>query len=80
VLALALWRCAYTYLPSNRLPPLAWRKMTSHRSVAMGDAAATIGEIERAVRYLSLATILDRGNAWNRRKTEALRARLFSGA
>jgi hypothetical protein len=80
VLALALWRCAYTYLPSNRLPPLAWRKTTSHRSVSMGDAAATAGEIERAVRYLSLATILGRGNAWNRRKTEALRARLFSGA
>jgi hypothetical protein len=46
----------------------------------MGDAAIKAGDVERAVRYLSLATILDRGNAWKRRRTETLRARLFGGA
>ena len=79
VLALALWRCAYTYLPSDRLPKLAWRKEASRRSESMGDVAAATGNIERAVRHFSLATILDRGTAWNRRKTEAMRTRLFGG-
>jgi hypothetical protein len=77
VLALAIWRCAYSYLPAAQLPSLEWRRQMSERSEAMGDAAIEAGEVERAVRYLSLATVLDRGNAWKRRKTETFRARLF---
>jgi hypothetical protein len=80
VTALALWRCAFAYLSSDRLPPSSWRQQVGMRSESMGDAAVAASDIERAVRYFSLTAVLSGGDAWKRRKAELFRARLFAAS
>ena len=74
--AIRRWRCAFTYQPDARLPSSADRRKLSREAVKQGEAL--LGkDRERALRAFSLATLLDHGNAWLRRRTEKLRASVF---
>jgi hypothetical protein len=75
--AIALWRCARLYWPDEKLPAPSW--VASRAELADQTATKLIAEDNRmlALRHLSLAAILEQGNAHRRRKTEALRMTLF---
>jgi hypothetical protein len=80
VTALRLWRCAWLYLPDSALPPPAWREGMGARAFTASAAAEASGARERALRHSALGTALRGQRAHDRRRTEALRARVFSKA
>ncbi|MCP3104452.1 hypothetical protein LZ198_36870 [Myxococcus sp. K15C18031901] len=71
------WRCVFAYKPRRELPERDELRRLSDLAEERGEALEKEGQLVPALRSYSLATLLDRGDAHLRRKTEALRARVF---
>ena len=71
------WRCVFAYKARKELPGRAELRRLADLAEARGEALEKEGKLVPALRSYSLATLLDRGNAHRRRKTEALRSRVF---
>ena len=76
--AIRRWRCAFAYQPDERLPSAEQRRSLSREAVAHANALLA-SDRTRALRALSLATLLDFGNAQLRRRTERLRSEVAAG-
>ena len=76
--ALRLWRCAETYLPEEKRLSAARREVLSsfarRRALSLEPHDPTL-----ALRHWSLATLLAGSEASLRKRTETLRAALFTG-
>ncbi len=75
--ALKRWRCVFTYKAKAELPDEDTRERLADLAEERGEALEAEGKQVPALRHYSLATLLDEGNAHRRRKTEALRAKVF---
>jgi hypothetical protein len=75
--ALGLWRCARAYQAEGDLPDAAWQERTASRAEGLSDHWLALGNVELALRYESLATVLSGGDPRRRHRTEALRERVF---
>ena len=71
------WRCVFAYKPLKELPTRDALERLADLAEERGEALEQEGKLIPALRHYSLATLLDRGDAHRRRKTEALRARVF---
>ncbi|MCP3143828.1 hypothetical protein [Pyxidicoccus xibeiensis] len=71
------WRCVFAYKPLGELPTRDAREQLADLAEERGEALEREGKLVPALRHYSLATLLDRGDAHRRRKTEALRGRIF---
>lgn len=71
------WRCVFTYKPLRELPALDERRRLADLATERGEALEGGGQRLTALRLYSLATLLDRGDAHRRRRTEQLRARIL---
>lgn len=78
VAALRLWRCAWSYQPDERLPTRPWRVSVSRRAMEESRRREAARDEVAALRYSSLATVLGGHDAHDRRRTEALRERVFA--
>lgn len=74
-LAIALYRCAREH--REVLPDEPWHARIAARAAERGERLAAEGAHEPALRHLSLATILSHQDPWLRRRTEALRERVY---
>lgn len=74
--ALALWRCAFSYVEDDQLPPERWRRSIASVAAKRGEELRQ-ADLAQAVQFLSFATVVAGGNGPLRRKTEQLRAKLF---
>lgn len=75
--ALGVYRCARERLEDVAMPPADRLAAAAARAVHRRDEAEGRGEIEPALRWSSLATVLAHDDAHLRRHTERLRATLF---
>jgi hypothetical protein len=71
------WRCVFAYKPWSALPDGDTREKLADLAEERGAALEREGKLVPALRHYSLATLLDGGDAHRRRRTEALRARVF---
>ncbi|HZI16325.1 MAG TPA: hypothetical protein VE153_38525 [Myxococcus sp.] len=71
------WRCVFAYKPWAELPDAKTRERLADLAEERGKALEAEGKGVPALRHYSLATLLDRGDAHRRRRTEALRAKVF---
>lgn len=76
LVALALWRCAFSYMDDAQLPSDRWRRS---QAVNASKRAAELEQtdVAQALQFMSFATVVAGGNGPLRRKTEQLRAKLF---
>lgn len=78
--ALQRWVCAAAYLPDDQLPSALAREPIVAQALAHARELEAQGQLEAAVRHLSLATLLEDEDPHLRRRTERLRARWLSPA
>jgi hypothetical protein len=76
-IALRVYRCAREHRDDDRMPSRARLAASSDRALVARARHEHAGEIEPALRFSSLATVLADDDAHLRRETEALRARLI---
>ncbi|MFP2932526.1 hypothetical protein ACLESO_46735 [Pyxidicoccus sp. 3LG] len=74
---LSRWRCVFSYKAWDALPDADTRERLADAAEERGEALEREGKQVPALRHYSLATLLDGGDAHRRRRTEALRARVF---
>ncbi|MFN0062317.1 MAG: hypothetical protein ACKVPX_07350 [Myxococcaceae bacterium] len=75
--AIRRWRCAFAYRPDDSLPGPQARAALAQQLVEHSRRSESSGDLQRALRESSLATLLSGGDAHLRRRTEALRERVF---
>ncbi|WXH28600.1 hypothetical protein WA016_02545 [Myxococcus stipitatus] len=71
------WRCVFTDKALNERPTRDERKRLADLAIKHGKTLEGGEQRLTALRLHSLATLLDRGDAHRRRKTEQLRAHIF---
>lgn len=75
--ALRRWRCAFAYQPEERLPDARARRRLAEAAWWRSVELEARGALEPSLRLASFATVISDHRPAYRRRTEALRERLF---